>query len=276
MGSMSVKDADERFTVRTKQVLDLTEELTACFATAPQTAEMDRLLAQARVLLDVLAKDMDEITKDLGPNYDLGQFEALKVQIQQVLDTTTSIPLIYLYRDVVSKLPVGWQPVKGTGKFQWYRGTSIDNGLKVLEVKRFDSNYTSSGAYFGVGTYFTVSYDVAEKYVLSRHGSGCVFGMNIPGLRILKARHFKDLPSTAVPTGWQRIGNVEFEGSLADLGYDAPRRFRDSANVGQTLTKLAKEAGYQAVEFLESNEGHLLVVLIDLPLTTVEVVFITF
>lgn len=276
MGSMSVKDADERFSARTKHVLDLTEELTRCFATAPQTEEMDRLLAQARVLLATLNSDMKEIKDDLGPNYDLGQFEALTVQIQQVLDNTGSIPLIYLYRDVVSKLRDGWQPVKGTGGFQWYRGTSIDNGLKVLEVKHFDSSFTGSGAYFGVGTYFTVSYDVADKYVLSRHGSGCVFGMNNPGLRILKARHFKNLPSTAVPTGWQRIGSVEFEGNLADLGLDAARRFRDSANVGQTLTKLAKEAGYQAVEFLESNEGHLLVVLIDLPLTTVEVVFITF
>lgn len=274
--AMSVRDADERLATRTRHVLELSEELSHCFATAPQTAEMDRLLAQARELLAALDADMKTIGQDLGPNYNLGHFEELQRHISQITDSVSSIPLIHLYRQVVSKLRPEWQPVKGGGGFAWYRGTSIDNGLKVLAEGHFDSNFTSSGAYFGLGTYFATDYAVAETYVLNRHGAGCVFGMNLPTLRILRARHFTlPLPTTPPPEGWCRIENVEFEGNLTDLGYDAPRKFRDSGNYGKTLTSLARDAGYQAVEFLDSAEGHLLILLIDLPLTTVDVVFIT-
>jgi hypothetical protein len=276
MGSaLSVKDADERFAALAVHVVELREELAACFATAPDSAQMDGLLARARDLLEVLDEDRKKIEGDLGPEYDVSGFQTLTDQVHQVMDSVTSIPLIYLYDDLVRRLPQGWQAVRGNGGHVWFRGTSIDNALTVLNAGHFDCTYTRTGAYFGKGTYFTPTYAVAEKY------GECVFGMNNPGDNILRVRQVKQQPtassvaasltSNAPFVAQQRILDLVLE---VELDYDATRRIRDSANAGMTLTRIAKEQGYDAVEFLESDEGHILVVLKDLPCTAADVVFI--
>src|SRR6185436_7495593 len=112
-GAMSVKDADERFVARTVQLAELREQLAACFATAPETAQMDALLAQARELLEALSADIVKIKNDLGPDYNLGQFQALTHQIEQLVDSVDAIPFIYLYEEMVQRLPTGWKAVKG-------------------------------------------------------------------------------------------------------------------------------------------------------------------
>jgi hypothetical protein len=264
---MSVKDADERFAELTVHVVGLRQELAACFATAPDSTQMDGLLARARDLLEVLDADRKKIEGDLGPEYDLGGFRALTDQVDQVMDSVSAIPLIYLYDDLVQRLPQGWQAVRGNGGHVWFRGTSIDNALTVLKAGHFDCTYTRTGAYFGKGTYFTPTYAVAEKY------GECVFGMNNPGDNILRVRQKSaNAKGTNAPfTVRQKILDLELE---VELDYDTTRRIRDSYNAGMMLTRIAKEQRYDAVEFLQSDEGHILVVLKDLPCTAADVVFL--
>jgi hypothetical protein len=266
---MSVKDADERFAARTIHVGELRQELADCFATAPQTEQMDRLLVRARDLLAVLGADMKKIEEDLGPGYDLDQFQALTDQIDQVVDNVAHIPLIYLYDVLVRTLPPDWRPVRGTGGHVWFRGSSLGNALPVLQAGHFDSNVTFHGAAFGVGTYFARNYDEAEQY------GECVFGMNSPGAKILRVKIQLELHPPAPDPGWQRIETLDIEGDIDELlGWTARTRLRDAANRGKTLTQIAREQEYDAVEFLECDEGHILVVLKNLPVTAANLVFI--
>ena len=268
--SDKVRAADVLLAEREGEVLELKNGLALA---AARSVEADKLLARAAQLLAALAGDIKNIGDDLGADYDLRLFQALHDQIDRVLKDVGSIQLVHLGQTITGCLRPGWQAVEGRGQFAWYRGTSLDNAIEVLRAKHFDPDYQGSGAYFGVGTYFADTYADALNYVNNRYsGKGCVFGMNVSGLRVLKARHLKHpLPAAPPPPGWLRMSNVEFDGELA---YDAEQRIRDTMNTAKTLVQLAKESDYQAVEWLETEEGHLFVVVIELPLTAVDVVLI--
>ena len=250
--STRVRDADALLAGRAGQVLNLKKELALA---APQSEDAEKLLARASDLLATLAKDIKNIGDDLGENYDLRRFQALHDLIDQVRQNVNSVPLVCLHQAVLGYLRPGWQAVAGGGRFAWYRGTNMDNALEVFLAGHFNPSYQGSGGNsLGVGTYFIDTYAEAVKYVDNRYGGkGCVFGMNVSGLRVLKARHLgQPLPAAPPAHGWQRMSNVEFDG---DLGYDAERRIRDSVNTAKTLVQLAKENEYHAVEWVRTDRG---------------------
>jgi hypothetical protein len=262
----AIQAADKLLVAHLLEVAELRRRLAAAFRQGARSAEMDRLLVQANDLFAAVVADMNQIRNDLGPDYDLDQFKALADDIHYAVTRAGEIPLNQDYVFMLRKLPKFWTPVGDTAGHHWFRGVSLNDALTVFTDDKFNSMFVRHGTTFGKGTYF------APTIAGTSHYGKCVFAIRSPGPKVLRALQLSDLDQPRRP-GWDRIETMEVEGTVAEtLGWDAARRITNSGEFAKTTVQIAREQGYDAVELVESAEGHILIVLRNLPLCEADVV----
>jgi hypothetical protein len=276
--------ADRTFQARIDQVMAAREYLMLCCAAAAgvESPELDRAVVRAEDLLTELRQDMQAITNTLGHDYDLGGFTALIHMIEPILFEIGQFGLMTGYVKFLRHLPQDWHPVGGQGGHTWYRGAKTDKALLVLDAGHYDATTFNHGDDFGVGTYFSSSFAGALGY------GSCTFGHNLPGLRILRAKWIpvderpdrnpfdSDDDLSPDPDGFDcrtSIGPLMIERKLTQAEI---QRLHRASSLRHGLAVLAKDLGYDAVEYLQSYEGHILLAVVNLPVTGDDVVLVRY
>jgi hypothetical protein len=254
-----VKSAEARLASLQAALKDLTDKLEECKKSSNPAQYQSQLLAQADDLLALLAKEvkrMKEETAEYG--YDTSGFDTLSFQIQGFkVDVQNAVRTSAVRKELMLKL--GGVPT-ARADLDWFHGTYMSVAIKILDTGHLDASATGgAGKKFGPGTYFTQALQKTAGY------GDCVFGISVAGFNILK-----DTPLDP--------GNPFGEGGLQVLtdGISAEelKKIRAEANSCAELTKLAQQKGYDAIEFTESSEGHILIVLKNIKVDGTNVVYL--
>ncbi len=256
-----VKSADARLANLRAALEDLRSQLRKCQVSPNPTQHESQLLGQAKDLFKLLGDEVRK-TRDetAGYGYDTYGFDLLAGQImgfendvKYILQNSGS------RQDLMARLGGALRP---QADLTWFHGTYITFAISILDSGCFKANATGgAGKKFGPGTYFTQIRTTAEAY------GECVFGINIAGLRILTAR---DIPFNP--------GNPFDEGGLkvltgADWG-EPPEIVLNTVNPCAALTVYAQQNGFDAIEFVDSTEGHILILLIDFQVDPTNVIYL--
>jgi hypothetical protein len=256
-----VKSAEARLASLQAALKDLTDKLEECKKSSNPAQYQSQLLAQADDLLALLAKEvkrMKEETAEYG--YDTSGFDTLSFQIQGFkVDVQNAVITSGVRAELMLKL--GGAP-KGRADLEWFHGTYMSVAIKILDTGHLDASATGgAGKKFGPGTYFTQALEKTAGY------GDCVFGISVAGFNILRVR---DTPLDP--------GNPFGEGGLEVLtgGISAEelKEIRAEANSCVALTRLAQQKGYDAIEFIVSSEGHILIVLKNIKVDGTNVVYL--
>jgi hypothetical protein len=254
-----VKSADARLANLRAALADLRNQLKECQTLPDPTQYETRLLAKAEGLLAQLGQELKKTKEETaGYGYEMDEFNLLSdlirgygADVQHILRTSG------VRQKLISKLGADWTP-KARADLEWFHGTYMDVAIKILDLGYLDANATGgAGKKFGPGTYFTQELKVTEGY------GDCVFGINVADLKILTAR---DIP----------LGNPFEDGGLqvtpGKISEEELKKIRSEGNPCADLTKWAQANGYDAIEFTESTEGHILIVLKNIEVNRTNVV----
>ncbi len=256
-----VKSADARLASLRAALDNLRKQLRECQESPSPTQHEGQLLGQAKELLKRLGNEVRK-TKDetAGYGYDTYGFDLIASQIvgfendvKYILQNSSS------RQDLITKLGGALRP---RADLTWFHGTYITFAINILDSGCFKANATGgAGKKFGPGTYLTQIRTTAEAY------GECVFGISVAGLNILTAR---DIPFS--------LDNPFDQGGLkVRTGADwegPPEIVLNAFNPCAALTAYAQQNGFDAIEFIESTEGHILILLIDFQVDPTNVIYI--
>jgi len=254
-----VKSAGARLANLRAALADLKNDLKECQKLPNPTQYETKLLAKANDLLVLLDKELKKTREETaeGYGYDTRDFDLLSSQILGYqADVQHILRISGVRQELISKLGNDWKPGVRTNQ-KWFHGTYMSVAVKILNAGYLDANATGgAGKKFGPGTYFTQDLTVTEGY------GDCVFGISVADLNILSAQ---DTPlDNPFEGGLQVLTDGISEEELAKI--------RSDGNPCAALTKLAQAKGYDAIEFLESSENHILIVLKNIPVNPTNVV----
>jgi hypothetical protein len=248
-----VKNADARLANLRAELAALYKELKEC-EVSPNPAKEDQLFTKANELLGQLSKELQK-TRDetAGYGYDTTDFDTLKYQIQGFKqDVKYTLLNSSVRKELEIKLGPDWVANARTD-LMWFHGTYMGPAISILNDKCFKAEATGgAGKKFGPGTYCTQVPAVAEQY------GSCIFGISLAGRNILTARDTSRGPQIWTGAQWEA----------------APAEIHGSANLCAALTIWAKDKRYDAIEFTESSEGHILILLIDVPIDATNVAYL--
>lgn len=244
-----VKSADARLANLRAALADLSNQLKEC-QSLPDPAQYEtRLLAQADGLLTQLGQELKKTKEETeGYGYEMVEFNLLSDQILGYrADVKHILRTSGVRQKLISKLGADWTPKKAGSDLEWFHGTYMEVAIKILDAGYLDANATGgAGKKFGPGTYFTQELKVTEGY------GDCVFWINVADLKILTALD--------IPLG-SPFGDGGLQVVTGEISEEELKKIRSEGNSCAELTKLARAKGYDAIEFTESSEGPILIVL---------------
>jgi len=253
-----IKRADARLADLRVALTELTNELKECQKLPDPEQYESKLLARADNLLTQLDRELKKTKEETGGyGYDTGEFDLISALIlRHRADVHFTLETSAVRQELMSKLGADWTP-KARADLKWFHGTYMGVASKILKAGYLDANATGgAGKKFGPGTYFTQDLQVTEGY------GDCVFGISVADLKILQAR---DTPLQ------NPFGDGGLQVLTDGISEELLTKIRSEGNPCAALTKWAQATGYDAIEFLESSEKHILIVLKNLPVNRTNV-----
>ncbi|MBQ1073513.1 hypothetical protein KBX06_10105 [Micromonospora sp. C31] len=275
---MTRSEAAARLDAAAREATWIRNQIRYWLHTKPDSAELDRVLVQAHDLVLALQQDVQKYHAELGVHYDHDGYQTLIKDINFVLSEVNDIRPAGNYEKLLRHLPVDWRTPANNGGCTWFRGVKIDKAFVVLDPGHFDCKTTNSGNYYGVGTYFSPRLATAVKY------GACVFGKDLSHLNVLRVKDLSkppkpedDVPVAPANNGFVGLCQVGTPGwLLIEAAWDTNTclRIETAQQPFHELAIVAWERGFQALEYLESGEGHLMVVLIDLDVSWQDIILL--